>query len=232
MASWLTKILGDDGTTQLIVDPTHKTARISGRPMELGARGAYCAAFATGVLPAALGANSEIFQFRFVHASFRCLLRSVRVSSAISTTAFVAGVPPQLEMRIARNWTVAGTGGTGITWGTDDGKKRTDFASTVLVANDVRIATTAALGAGTKTLDGFAHQILQGNTAVATSNTQIIPPGTVMWTRDTAEEYPYIFENQEGFVIRSVEVPGTGTWKASINVEWAEIDPTAVTGWT
>ena len=231
--SFLFKLLGKDGATQCVVDSKHEAARVSHRPMEIGTRGSYAAAFGTGVLPAALGANSEIFQFRFVSASgFFCLLRSVTVDAAVSTTAFVAGVPPVLEMRIARNWTVQGTLGTGITWGTDDGKKRTDFATTVLGANDVRIATTAALGAGTKTLDGTALARRTGNTGGATVTTQIIPPGTVMWQRNTGDEYPVLLENQEGFVIRSVQVPATGTWQCGVQVEWSELDPSAITGWS
>lgn len=220
---------GSSGNLQ-DVDARHLAARISGRPMEIGTRGAYSAAFYTDVLPAALAANSEIFQFRFVHASFRCLLRSVRVSAAVSTTAFAAGVPISLEMRNAVAWTGQGTLGTGITWGTDDGKKMMTHATTVLGAGDVRIATTAALGAGTKTLAGVpAAQICA---QVGTSITTIIQPGTVLWTRDTAEEYPFNYANNEGFVIRSVEVPATGKWKAAIHVEWSEIDPSSVSGWT
>jgi hypothetical protein len=228
--SWFFRLLGKDGTTPLGVDPKHFASRMSGRPMELGARGSYSASFYTGVLPAALAANSEIFQFRFVHASFQALLRSVRVSAAVSTTAFAAGVPIALEMRWARAWTAVGTGGAGITWGANDGKKKTSFPTTVLGANDVRIATTAALGAGTKTLDGVPCGTVLGQ--VGTAITTIIPGNTVLWQRDTHDEYPHNLLNQEGFVVRSVEVPGTGTWKAAIHVEWSEIDPSVVDGWT
>jgi len=211
------------------VDQTHLAQRITGRPMHVGARGSYSWGGVTGILPAALAANSEIFQFRFVHASFLCLLRSVRICAAVTTTAFAAGVPIGLEMRNALAWTGQGTGGTRITWGTDDAKKRASFGTTVLGANDVAIATTAALGAGTKTLNGVAcaHIIAQPGTLV----TAFVPPGTVLWQRDTAEEYPFLYENQQGFVIRSVEVPGTGTWKCAVHVEWSEIDPAAVSGW-
>jgi hypothetical protein len=227
--SWLHRVLGKDGTTQLAVEATHFAARVSGRPMELGTRGAYSAAFYTGVLPAALAANSEIFQFRFVHATLFALLRSLRVSAAVSTTAFAAGVPISLEARVARAWTGQGTLGTGITFGSNDAKKRTDFATTVLGSGDVRIATTAALGAGTKTLDGVP--LGQVCAQVGTSITTIIAPGTILWQRDSMDEYPFLLENQEGVVVRSVEVPATGTWKAAVHLEWSEIDPAAVDGW-
>lgn len=224
---------GAAGAIAANIDSTHKAGRVSLRPMELDVRGAYVGAFVTGILPAALAANSEIFQFRYVNVgTIKCILRSVSISAAVSTTAFVAGVPPTLEMRFARSWSGQGTGGTGITWGTNDGKKRTDFATTVLGSGDVRVATTAALGAGTKTFDGTAAATVVGNTAVATATTQIIPPGTILWQRNTSDEYPVLFETQEGFAIRSVQIPGTGTWTATIQVEWAEVDTAVVTGWT
>lgn len=226
--NWLFKLLGKDGSSQQIVDPVHFAARVSSYPMHVGARGAYSASFYTGVIAAGLGANSELFQFRFVHASLFALLRSVKVSAAVSTTAFAAGVPITLEGRIARSWTAVGTGGTGITWGTNDGKKRTDFATTALGANDVRIATTAALGAGTKTLDGVPFGTVTGQ--VGTSVATIIQ-NAMLWQRGTADEWPYVFENQEGFVVRAVEVPGTGTWKAAVHVEWEEVDPSVIEGW-
>jgi hypothetical protein len=213
------------------IEAKHLAIRMSGRPLDVGTRGAYSAAFVTGVLPAALGANSEIFQWRFQSvAGFLCLLRSVKISAAVSTTAFAAGVPIGLAMTLATGWTVAGTGGTGITWGANDGKKRSDFATTILTAGDVRIATTAALGAGTKTLHAVnARHIIGQVGAVITS---IIPPATTLWLRDTFDEYPFLFEHQEGFVIRSVEVPATGTWKCAVEIEWAEIDPSVITGWS
>lgn len=200
--------------------------------MELGARGAYSIGLSTGVLPAALGGNSELFQFRWSHSTLLAIPRQVRVSAAVSTTAFVAGVPPQLELRMASGWSAQGTGGTGITFGTDDAKKRISFAQTAVAAGDCRIATTAALGAGTKTLQGVALATLNGNTAGATVTTQIIPPATVLWQRDTADEYPIVLAQNDGLVIRSVEVPGTGTWKLAVTFEWSELDPAAVGGWT
>lgn len=213
------------GTTAK-VDLPDQAVRTTERPQTVGARGAYQAAFYTGLLPAALGANSEIFQFRFVSAGgLVCLLRSIRFSAAVSTTAFAAGVPIAIEGRWARSWTVQGTGGTGITFGTNDGKKRTDHAQTILGAGDVRIATTAALGAGTKTLDGvsFCHVVGQVGTGILT-----IIPDTILFWRPAGNTYPHLFETQEGFVIRSVEVPATGTWKACVAIEWDEVDPTAL----
>lgn len=226
--TWQHRIIGKDNASFAGVDAKHFAIRVAQRPMEVGVRGSYGAAFLTGLLPAALGANSEIFQWRYVQVgSIVQVLRKVRLSAAVSTTAFAAGVPVQVEMRRATAWTVQGTLGTGITWNTD-GKKRTGHASTALAANDVRIATTAALGAGTKTLDGQASGSLVGQPGTAVG--AIFLPGTTLWQRDTDDEYPFYFGNQEGFVIRSVAVPATGTWQAAVEIEWDEVDTSVVAG--
>lgn len=230
--SWVHRLLGRDGATQLAVDAKHFAGRFSQRPLELGARGSYQWAGLTGVLPAALGANSEIFQWRYVQVgSIVQVLRKVRISAAVSTTAFAAGVPVQIEMRRATAWTVQGTLGTGVTFGTN-AKKKTTHASTALAAGDVRIATTAALGVGTKTLDGEACANLVGQPGTAVG--AIILPGVFMYERASADEYPFVFTNQEGFVIRSVAVPITGTWQAAIEVVWDEVDTSVAAGdgWT
>src|SRR5215475_4488599 len=131
------------------VESTHRAVRVTGRPMELGTRGAYALAQMTGVIAAAT--TGEVFQMRWVDATRTMLLRSVLVTWAVSTTAYVAGVPPQLGMRVARSWTADGTGGTAIVFSTaNTNKKRTSFPLSLFSDTGVRIATTTGLGAGTK----------------------------------------------------------------------------------
>jgi len=227
--SWIHQLIGKDGASKLNIDTLFFAASVVGKPQPVGARGAYSYGGITGVLPAGLGTNSEIFQFRWSHATLKALIRSVRISASVSTTAFAAGVPVGIEMRKAVSWTGQGTSGAGITLGTEDGKKKSSFAQSAMAAGDMRIATTAALGVGTKTLDGVAvsHTTGQPGTAVIS----FIPPGTLLYARDTTDEYPFVLSQNEGFVLRSVEVPGTGTWKLTVTVEWAEIDPAVFTEW-
>lgn len=233
--TWFSGMLGKDASTKIAVDSSTFAARVSQRPMPLGARGAYSIGLLTGILPAALAANSEVMQFRWVDASGRIvLLRSIQISAVVSTTFFAAGVPVQLEARHARAWTAQGGSGAGITFGANDSKKRTNQGSSLLASGDVRIATTAALTAGTKTLDGTAFaNIAAPGPITASLNGTIVPAGTVLWQRNTPDEYPIVYANQEGFVIRSVAVPATGTWTLAVQVEWCEIDPAAVLtdGW-
>ena len=220
------KILGkSDNIIQ--EDAKFGALRFSEYPMELGARGAYCLGVNNGsaVMAAGLAADSEIFQFRWTDATRFCVLRGVYFSMG-SVIAFVAG-RMKFDLVCARGWTANGTGGTvsGFT-ATGTAKKRNDFA-VPLMAGNIRVADTAALGAGTKTLDTTPEACIA--MGAPTSIGPIIQR-TPLWTRDTDSEYPFLFEQDEGFIIRAV-VPGTGTWYFGITVEWAEVDPASIPGW-
>jgi len=211
------------------VESTHRAFRISDRPMELGTRGAYSLAQMTGILAAAT--TGEVFQMRWIDATRLMLLRSVQISGVVSTTAFIAGVPVQLGMRIARSWSVDGTGGTAIVMSTaNTNKKRTSHPLSLFSDTGIRIATTTGLGAGTKTLDTNRCAMVLGTAAGATGNNYVINP-TYLWQRNTSDEYPFVFATNEGFMIEIIAVPGTGTWSLAVQVEWCEIDPAGVTGW-
>jgi len=195
---------------------------VTGKPVPYGSLGHYKLGVFTGVLPAALAANSEIFQFRWAHATNLALITKIKMSACVSTTFFAAGVPVQLDLVKATGWTVAGTLGTPITMGAT-GKARTSMGSSLVTAGDIRIAAAAALGAGTKTLEGNSMAGILGPGSTATPGT-IIPPLTSIWEPDLAEgEHPLLLVQNEGFVIRSVAVPATGTWQVALSVHWAEL---------
>lgn len=200
--------------------PQHTAAK----PIPYGSLGHYRYAGFTGILPAALAANSEIFQFRWADASRLCVILKVRFSASVTTTFFAAGVPVQVDLVKSTAWTVAGTLGTAITPAALL-KSRTSMGSTLLQAGDMRIATTAALGAGTKTLQTLAMSaILAGGPITASLNGTIFPPGTTLLEPDMGDgEHPLTLAQNEGFSIRSVAVPATGTWQAAVTVTWAEV---------
>ena len=201
--------------------------------MEVGTAGAYGLGVVSGIMAAGLGANAEIFQMRWISASKIMILRSVMLSAGPGTTAFAAG-PIEFNLTCARSWSADGGGGTAIVFSTaNTNKKRTDFSLSAFSDTGVRQSATAACTAGTKTLDtNRLASITSFVSSVATTaaSSPFVMPGTFLWQRNTSDEYPLLFEQNEGFVIRAT-VPATGTWQFSINVEWAEVDPTAVTGW-
>lgn len=217
-------VITDATVTDILeIETTHKAARFTPRPMDHGSLGHYVWSGFTGILPAALAANSEIFQFRWASANV-AVIRRVKISASVSTTFFAAGVPVQIDLIRSSSWTVAGTGGTSITPGAEM-RKRSTMGNSSLNAGDMRIATTAALGAGTKTLDTYPRATLAAAGPItASTNGLIIPPGTVLFEANPANgDYPMVLAQNEGFSVRSVAVPATGTWTAAISVEWAEL---------
>lgn len=194
------------------------------KPTAYGSLGHYTYGGFTGILPAALAANSEIFHFRWADATRLCVIRKIRISAVVSTTFFAAGVPVQLDLVKSTAWTVAGTGGTAISPAALL-KRRTSMGSSLVASGDARIATNAALGAGTKTLEGLSLSALAAAGPITASlNGTIIEPGTILWQAEIADgEHPLVLAQNEGFSIRSVAVPATGTWTAAITVDWAEV---------
>lgn len=193
------------------------------KPIDMQGLGAYSYGGLTGILPAALAANSEVFQFRWADATRFCVIRKIGISASVSTTFFAAGVPVQIDLIKSTGWTVAGTGGTAVTPAALL-KKRTSMPSTLVAAGDIRIATTAALGAGTKTLETYSMAAaVAAGPITASLNGLIIPPGTILWQAEIADgEHPLVLSQNEGISIRSVAVPATGTWQMSVDVHWSE----------
>lgn len=215
---------GYSGTVSEVDGTTFRAKRFTPRPVDHGALGAYAYGGFTGILPAALGAGSEIFQFRWADASRFAVIRKIRFSACVSTTFFAAGVPVQIDLVKSTGWTVAGTLGTAISPAALL-KRRTSMGSSLVASGDMRIATTAALGAGTKTLETYAlSSIAAAGPITASLNGGIVAPGTILWQAEVGDgEHPLVLAQNEGFSIRSVAVPATGTWTAAVNIDWAEV---------
>ena len=210
-------------TDTLTVGPTFNAARVEVRPLDHGSLGHYSYGGFTGILPAALAANSEIFQFRWTDATRYAVIRKITVSASVSTTFFAAGVPLQMDLIKSVSWTVQPTGGTSVSPAALL-KRRSTMGSSLVAAGDIRIATTAALGAGTKNLETASLATLLAGGPITASLAPTILPQTVLWQAEVGDgEHPIILSTNEGFSIRSVAVPATGTWQAAINVSWAEV---------
>lgn len=195
-------------------------------PLSYGSGGFYRVGATSGTMAAALAANSEIFQFRYVTAASRlAAIYKVSISAGANVAATAAGLVT-LRMAAARSWTAAGSGGTRLTLTGDNVNLRTSMATSEV--NDAGISTTGALTAGTKTLDttdlaAITTGIGTGALTVAADFTII--PQTALFDADGEGQHPLILANQEGFVIRNGANawPATMTWGFSVNVLWAEI---------
>lgn len=197
------------------------------RPFAYGALGHYRAAFGTGTMAAGIAANSQILQFRYTGANLAVIYDVTLDEFRSLGTAFAAGNWLFSLTRIT-GWTIDGTGGTVIT----PLKMRSSMGNAVATT---RFATTAALGAGTSTLDATSMRDIRGIIGTAANQIQTAPfqtTATAVLGRApsipfiligvSTGEHPLVLATNEGFALR-VTVPATGTWQAVMNVKWAEV---------
>lgn len=187
-------------------------------PIDPSTLGHYKLAAFSG-LTTGMGANAPVFSFRWGDASRLCTIERLRVTATV-VTGFTAAQEIALDAVIARAFTVADTSGTAITPTGSVNKARTSYGTTLV--SDVRIATTAALTAGTRTLDA--------NPFMAEASKTLAAAATVQDTRleatfDTygAQAHPIILAASEGIVVRSVIAQGAaGTVRWSVSMAWTE----------
>lgn len=179
--------------------------------------GEYGIELVSGTMAAGLAADSEIYQFRWTAAKV-CPVAEVSMWAGTLTT-FTQGA---FAFRLfpARSWTVDGAGGSAATLTTNNGKLRTSFPTTAVGA--ARISSTAALTAGTKTLDAQGIESCGGGTvADGAAVVNLNLPRTYLLGGGAGARYPLLLAQNEGFVIRA-SVPATGTWIFGVTVRYEE----------
>ena len=176
--------------------------------------GQYSLGLTTGVVAAAT--VGEIFQFRWVDATRICAIQRVAIEVIAQAGADLLS-NLQLDLIKATSWGGQGTGGTAIDMTAGTNKRRTSMPTTLVASGDVRVATTAALGAGTKSLEANSLASLQasGSANPMLSYTRMIE------TRQGDGEYPLVLASTEGFVVKAIADIATA-WVASIEVDWLE----------
>jgi hypothetical protein len=189
------------------------------RPLDYGALGSYSKAMNSGIMAAGLAAGSPIFSFQWTgttNTANVAVIRSISVSAVNAGTGFTAGLG-SMSVYPARAFTVVDSGGTAGTLTGDNGNLRTSMPATK--AGDIRIASTATLTAGTRTLDTDPIGSVEFACSATASATMIGP--TKIWEAKVGE-YPFVLAANEGFVIQAT-VTATGTWGFSVWVEWDEL---------
>lgn len=213
------QLQGNSGTVADVDGTNYRALRATLRPMDYGALGSYRLSLLSGTMAAGLAANSEVFQFRWSDASRFCVVTSVLWDGLSgSATAFTAGFG-KVDMMIARSWTADGSGGSAATISGNNQKMRTGPMGASLLGA-ARISSTAALTAGTKSLDTQA--IAQYSAAIGTATSTQWMPQFDLFHVDPGGESPLILSQNEGFVVRAT-VPATGTWQFGVTVCWTEL---------
>jgi len=148
------QIVGNvNNTTAAEVEVNTKAVRTVIRPDDYGSLGIYAVGGASGTMAAALAAATDIFQFRWTSTTNFALIKlvSISIGDVVAMTTAQAGA---VSLFKATSWTADGSGGTTLTPAAGQNKLRTSMGSTLVGA--IRISSTAALTAGTKTLDTTA----------------------------------------------------------------------------
>lgn len=212
------QLQGNNGVTWE-VDTKHRAGRNSLRPLDVGSLGAYRVAMLSGSIAATLAALSPLFSLRWSDATRKLVLHDLQVGIVVDGT-ITTSVPMELEAILARSFTASDTGGTAISVAGNNQKMETGFGSSLV--GDLRMATTAALGAGTRTLDGQpigAAFAVSGTTAPV----QALPL-TSIYRPIAGVEHPVVLTQNEGLIIRNgVTGPATGTFRVLVMASWSEV---------
>lgn len=202
--------------------PIHTIAK----PDPYGTLGHYQFCGMTGAIAAAMAANGELLQMRWVDATRFCVIKKVTLTGMRATTAFAAGAI-DLKVTKATGWTVDGGGGSPVTVTGQELRLRSSMGLT-LFSSGFRIATTGALTGGTKTLNTndfgcIATHSSAGVGAATPIIGSIYLPMTEIYEQDQADgEHPIVLAQNEGIVVRAT-VPGTGVWNLGMTVKWSEV---------
>ena len=192
--------------------------------------GHYSVAVNTGAIGAGASADSEILQFRWTDTSNVAAITEIGLTGLYATTAFAAGAIV-IKATISRSFTASGSGGTAIDIQGGDSNLNSNQLRTTLddsLVADLRVASTAALTAGTQALDAYdIGQITTHSSGGVGSATPIIGsqylPVTTLFKADLSSgQYPLVIAANEGVVVRAT-VPGTGVWIAGLVIKWAEV---------
>lgn len=181
----------------------------------------YSVAATTGSIAATLAANSTLFSFRWGSTTKLAVLDSILISAAVDGV-ITTGVVFDLAALYARSFSASDTLGTAITLTENNQKRRTSMATSGVT--DARIAATATLTPGTRTLDAQAFGRVQGFTGT-TVGTAVFGVGlVVLYGVAPGDDYPLVFAANEGFIIRNpLAGPATGTFVVNVVVNWAEV---------
>lgn len=212
------QVQGNTGIVAEVDGTNYRAIRTTLRPIDHGSLGAYRVSGLSGTMAAGLAANAEVFQFRWTDATRLCVITSVVFDGLSgSATAFAAGFA-NVQLFVARSWTADGSGGTTLTLAGNNQKMRSNMNTTLIGGS--RIASTAALSAGTKTLD--AQAVGQYSAAIGTGTSVQWIPQFDLFHVDPGGETPIVLSQNEGIVIRAT-VPATGTWQFGATVAWIEV---------
>lgn len=212
------QIQGSSGVVADVGGTGFRALTVAQKPIEYGALGQYRMSLLSGTMAAGLAAAANVYSFRWGDATrLGVLQKFVLDGISGSATAFAAGFG-SVRLFAARSFTASDTGGTAATLTGNNNKLRTSMGTTLVT--DIRQSATAALTAGTRTLD--ANALGQISLSFGTVISVQYVNNITLFGEDVGPEMPYIMAQNEGFVLQAT-VPATGTWQFGVSTRWAEV---------
>jgi len=208
-----------------------KGVHVITKPIDVTGGGYFRVAAVTGTLAAALGAGSatvgHLFSLRNPHATTLIVIHYIRAQFQ-TLAAFTTPTVTDFGFDLFRN-----TGHT-VQYTTNKtnltpSKLRSSFASSVLGAADLVIATTVGMTGQTATQDANATNMCIGdpnivNAAGGTEYANQGPPAMLIYNPNVSDGYPLTLTQNEGFVIRNRAAwAAAGTGILQVEVGWAEV---------
>ena len=221
------QIQGNCGDVANVDGTTYRALKITMRPTDYGMLGQYRLSMQSGTMAAGLAAFVPIFQARWTDTPEIAVVWGVSIDGlAGGTASFAAGIG-YIGLQIVRSWTVDGSGGTAAVLTGNNQSLRSSMGPSLFGAHGtgvIRIATTAALTAGTATPD--VQGVGQAYFAVGTAASANYLPQYCMYGSNSLEEggnpAPIVLLQNEG-VNLVASVPASGTWKFGVSMAWSEL---------
>jgi hypothetical protein len=221
------QVIGNGGTIAE-VGASFRELFVGARPLSYGAFGHYKFSTRTGSMAAGLAAAAAILQYRWADATRLAILTRLYADGMFASTAFAVG-QILFEMMVARAYTAQAASGTNIAFTGNNQKQRTSMGTSLLNASGlVQISATAALTAGTHTLDAVAHGQINSHSSAGTGGAtpiignQFLPKNEFFDPGVGDGDHPLVFAQNEGFIVRAT-VPATGVWVLGLTARWAEV---------
>ena len=214
------QVIGYSGKVADVDGSTFNAIRVTSRPVEYGGLGLYRIAMLSGTI-AGNHTNDEIFQARWTDPTRLALIWGLSLNGFGSGGGAIGTGFGNINVSVARKWTVDGSGGSAATLDANNQKIDTSMGATFMGA--IRISTTAALTAGTKTID--LEPIGQIAFSLTNTSNNIFVPGVVeiygsLEPNDNPS--PVVLAQNEGIVCQ-LTTPGGGNWQLGFTMSWAEV---------
>lgn len=210
------------------VDPSFQALRASLRPLDHvvgGVTGGHYGIVAySGSVVAGQTAATVLFAVRFVSSTKLMVLKSLRVGQTI-TTAYTTLSPPDVELVLARSFTVgySSNNGTALAPAAYSNKARDSHAASEFAGGQGSIVPCTTSGMSTATISLDSHPYSYA--APPVPGLAIGSAGVmVLYDQIQHGKHPLVFGTNQGFVVRFANTSGaTGVSKLGITMEWAEV---------